>query len=52
MTPLGRLGSPQEVAHLVTFLALDASAYVTGSVFTLDGGASLWGDIWEYPDEG
>lgn len=52
VTPLGRLGSPQEVAHLVTFLALDASAYVTGSVFTLDGGATLWGDIWEYPEEG
>jgi len=52
VTPLGRLGSPQEVAHLVTFLCLDASAYVTGSVFTLDGGASLWGDIWEYPEEG
>lgn len=51
VTPLGRLGTPEEVAHLVTFLALDASAYVTGQVFYLDGGASLWGDIWEY-DEG
>jgi citronellol/citronellal dehydrogenase len=48
VTPIGRLGTPNEVAHLVTFLALDASAYVTGSVFYIDGGASLWGDIWEY----
>lgn len=47
-TPLGRLGTPNEVAHLATFLALDASAYVTGSTFYIDGGASLWGDIWEY----
>lgn len=50
-TPLGRLGTPNEVAHLATFLSLDASAYITGSVFYIDGGASLWGDIWEYGEE-
>ncbi len=49
-TPLKRLGVPAEVAHLVTYLAADAADYITGSTFYIDGGASLWGDIWELPD--
>jgi 3-oxoacyl-[acyl-carrier protein] reductase len=36
--PLGRLGQPEEVAQLVTFLASDAAAYITGQTFTIDGG--------------
>ncbi len=36
--PLGRMGTPQDVAHLVVFLASDESAYMTGSELTLDGG--------------
>ena len=36
--PLGRLGEPEEVAHLVTYLASDESRFVTGSSFTVDGG--------------
>ena len=36
--PLGRLGQPAEVAQLVTFLASDAAAYITGQTFTIDGG--------------
>jgi NAD(P)-dependent dehydrogenase (short-subunit alcohol dehydrogenase family) len=35
---LGRLGTPQEVANLVTFLASSRSAFATGQVWTLDGG--------------
>lgn len=36
--PLGRLGTPQDVAGLVAFLASDDAAYVTGATFVVDGG--------------
>jgi glucose 1-dehydrogenase len=36
--PLGRMGKPEEVASLALYLASDASAYVTGSTFFVDGG--------------
>ena len=36
--PLGRLGSPQDVAGLVAFLASDDASYITGSTFIIDGG--------------
>ncbi len=35
--PLGRMGHPEEVADLATYLASDAAAYVTGSTFVIDG---------------
>lgn len=38
MTPLGRLGSPNEVASVITFLASPASSYVTGQVLAVNGG--------------
>ncbi|MFL2769851.1 MAG: SDR family oxidoreductase [Rhodospirillaceae bacterium] len=36
--PIGRIGKPEDIANLVVYLASDESAYVTGSVFTADGG--------------
>ena len=36
--PLGRLGEPREVALLALFLASSASNYITGQIFTIDGG--------------
>lgn len=37
-TPLGRFGTPEEVAALAVHLAADESAYTTGAEFTIDGG--------------
>jgi 3-oxoacyl-[acyl-carrier protein] reductase len=39
--PLGRLGTPRDVAHVVLFLASDEAAYVTGTTIVVDGGQIL-----------
>jgi 2-keto-3-deoxy-L-fuconate dehydrogenase len=36
--PMGRLGTPQEIAEAVLFLASDAAAFATGSALVIDGG--------------
>ena len=36
--PLGRIGEPEEVAEMVSFLASDRSGYVSGAIFDIDGG--------------
>jgi 3-oxoacyl-[acyl-carrier protein] reductase len=36
--PIGRLGTPDDVASLVTFLASEQAAYITGQTFNTDGG--------------
>jgi len=37
-TPMGRLGTPEEVAALIVFLASDEAGFVTGAEFVVDGG--------------
>jgi 3-oxoacyl-[acyl-carrier protein] reductase len=39
--PLGRLGTPRDVAHAVLFLASDEAAYITGTTLIIDGGQIL-----------
>jgi NAD(P)-dependent dehydrogenase (short-subunit alcohol dehydrogenase family) len=36
--PMGRLGTPEEIAEAVAYLASDKAAFVTGTVFVIDGG--------------
>ena len=36
--PLGRIGTPNDIAQAVLFLASNASSFITGSVLVVDGG--------------
>lgn len=40
--PMGRLGSPEEIARVALFLASDDSSFLTGSTITADGGMTAW----------
>lgn len=40
-TPLGRAGSPEDVAHAVIFLASDAATFITGETIKIDGGIAI-----------
>jgi 3-oxoacyl-[acyl-carrier protein] reductase len=39
--PLGRLGTPEDVANAVLFLASDEAAFITGTTIVVDGGQIL-----------
>lgn len=36
--PLGRMGKPEEVAHLIAFLLSNESSFITGNCISIDGG--------------
>ena len=38
LTPLGRMGEPQDLFGMIDFLTCSSSSYITGSSFTIDGG--------------
>ena len=40
--PLGRLGTPEDVANAVTFLASEDAGYITGQVLAVDGGMTMY----------
>ena len=40
-TPIGRLGTPEDIAQAVAFLASDKASFITGQVLTADGGFIL-----------
>ncbi|MEO6595605.1 MAG: SDR family oxidoreductase, partial [Planctomycetota bacterium] len=39
--PLGRLGQPEDIAGVVSFLCSDAAAYLTGQTLVVDGGMTM-----------
>jgi len=41
VTPLGRMGKPEEIAYAVAFFASDESAFITGQVLSVDGGMMM-----------
>jgi NAD(P)-dependent dehydrogenase (short-subunit alcohol dehydrogenase family) len=38
--PLGRLGKPEEIANTILFMASDAASFITGEIFSVNGGIS------------
>lgn len=49
--PLKRLGTAEEVSHLITYVASRYADFVAGQTFYIDGGASIWGEQWFIPDD-
>lgn len=47
--PLGRLGSEQDMANMVTYLASAGGDYISGAVLTIDGGRDNWMGRWPAP---
>jgi len=38
---VGRVGTPEDIANLMLFLACDESSYISGSAFNINGGGSI-----------
>lgn len=49
--PLKRLGSEEEVSHLIVYLCSRVADYVTGQTFIIDGGQSLWSSPWQISED-
>jgi NAD(P)-dependent dehydrogenase (short-subunit alcohol dehydrogenase family) len=41
ITPIGRIGKPEEIGQLVAFLSSDEASFITGSDYVIDGGSTL-----------
>jgi 3-oxoacyl-[acyl-carrier protein] reductase len=41
LSPLGRIGTPDDIAHAILYLASDAAGFVTGQVLRPNGGVSM-----------
>jgi NAD(P)-dependent dehydrogenase (short-subunit alcohol dehydrogenase family) len=39
--PIGRMGTPEEIASLVAFLCSEEASFITGSAYDIDGGFTL-----------
>jgi len=50
-TPMGRLGSPEEIGKAAVFLASDESSFVTGHTLVVDGGWSAYGYLESWLDQ-
>jgi len=40
-TPVARMGTPEDIATAIVYLASDASSYVNGEVLVVDGGSTI-----------
>lgn len=50
-TPVGRLGRPEDIAALVTFLLSDDASFITGAAIAIDGGQTIYGHPrWYFTD--
>ena len=48
-TPLKRAGVVEDVARAVAYICSPAGDFMTGETLCIDGGARLWGDVWQIP---